>query len=166
MAHIVEHLAFCATKDYKNHDLVHFLETIGSKFGPCQNAYTTLDETVYEILVPVDKPEILSKALHVLAEFSTEVSLHSQTLLLLEVCLELTYEDPYLFQKEYSFTMLIDFFRFKHPTRIWRKKEALCWRNGGEDGMHLVDLPFHIGKSCWKALRYDVNNYEELLQLL
>jgi len=74
VAHIVEHLAFSATKDYKNHDLVHFLETIGSKFGPCQNAYTSVDETVYEILVPVDNPEILPKALHVLAEFSTEVS--------------------------------------------------------------------------------------------
>lgn len=73
VAHIVEHLAFSATKDYLDHDLVHFLESIGSKFGPCNNAYTSLEETVYEILVPVDRPEILSKALHILAEFSTEV---------------------------------------------------------------------------------------------
>lgn len=73
VAHIVEHLAFSATKDYSDHDLVHFLESIGSEFGPCNNAYTSTDETVYEILVPVDRPEILSKALHVLAEFSTEV---------------------------------------------------------------------------------------------
>ncbi|KAG0559726.1 hypothetical protein KC19_10G125800 [Ceratodon purpureus] len=73
VAHIVEHLAFSATKDYSDHDLVHFLESIGSKFGPCNNAYTSLEETVYEILVPVDRPEILSKALHILAEFSTEI---------------------------------------------------------------------------------------------
>ncbi len=73
VAHIVEHLAFSATKDYTNHDLVHFLETIGSQFGPCNNAYTSYDETVYEILVPVDRPGILSKALHILDEYSTEV---------------------------------------------------------------------------------------------
>ena len=73
VAHIVEHLAFSATKDYTNHDLVDFLESMGCEFGPCNNAYTYFDETVYEILVPIDKPEILPKALHVLSEFSTEV---------------------------------------------------------------------------------------------
>lgn len=71
----MEHLAFSATKDYTNHDLVVFLESIGCEFGACNNAYTSFDETVYELLVPVDKPEILSTALHVLAEFSTEVSI-------------------------------------------------------------------------------------------
>lgn len=69
----MEHLAFSATKDYTNHDLIVFLESIGCEFGACNNAYTSLDETVYELLVPVDKPEILSTALHVLAEFSSEV---------------------------------------------------------------------------------------------
>lgn len=73
VAHILEHLAFSATTDYSDHDLIHFMESIGSEFGPCNNAYTSTDETVYEILVPVDRPEILSKALHVLAEFSTEI---------------------------------------------------------------------------------------------
>ncbi|GAA0155968.1 metalloprotease [Lithospermum erythrorhizon] len=73
VAHIVEHLAFSATEKYTNHDIVKFLESIGAEFGACQNAMTSADETVYELFVPVDKPELLSQALLVLAEFSTEV---------------------------------------------------------------------------------------------
>lgn len=73
VAHIVEHLAFSATTNYTNHDLIKFLESIGAEFGACQNAVTSADETVYELFVPVDKPELLSQAISVLAEFSTEV---------------------------------------------------------------------------------------------
>ncbi|KAM7509636.1 hypothetical protein LguiA_020089 [Lonicera macranthoides] len=73
VAHIVEHLAFSATKKYTNHDIVKFLESIGAEFGACQNAVTSADETVYELFVPVDKPELLSQAISVLAEFSTEI---------------------------------------------------------------------------------------------
>ncbi|KAJ7973741.1 zinc protease PQQL-like [Quillaja saponaria] len=73
VAHIVEHLAFSATQRYTNHDIVKFLESIGAEFGACQNAVTSADETVYELFVPVDKPELLSQAISVLAEFSSEV---------------------------------------------------------------------------------------------
>ncbi|PKA56306.1 Ubiquinol-cytochrome-c reductase complex core protein I, mitochondrial [Apostasia shenzhenica] len=77
VAHIVEHLAFSATKKYTNHDIVKFLESIGAEFGACQNALTSSDETIYELLVPVDKPYLLSKAISVLAEFSSEVRVSS-----------------------------------------------------------------------------------------
>ncbi|CAI0543733.1 unnamed protein product, partial [Linum tenue] len=80
VAHIVEHLAFSATKNYTNHDIVKFLESIGAEFGACQNAVTSADETVYELLVPVDKPELLSRAISVLAEFSTEIRVSKEDL--------------------------------------------------------------------------------------
>ncbi|XP_030953176.1 zinc protease PQQL-like isoform X1 [Quercus lobata] len=73
VAHIVEHLAFSATKKYSNHDIIKFLESIGAEFGACQNAVTCADDTVYEMFVPVDKPDLLSQAISVLAEFSSEV---------------------------------------------------------------------------------------------
>ncbi|XP_062148705.1 zinc protease PQQL-like isoform X1 [Alnus glutinosa] len=73
VAHIVEHLAFSATKKYTNHDMIKFLESIGAEFGACQNAVTSADDTVYELFVPIDKPELLSQAISVLAEFSLEV---------------------------------------------------------------------------------------------
>lgn len=79
VAHIVEHLAFSATTKYTNHDIIKFLESIGSEFGPCHNASTSSDETVYELFVPIDKPELLSHAMSVLAEFSTEVQLNLKT---------------------------------------------------------------------------------------
>ncbi|XP_042492213.1 zinc protease PQQL-like isoform X1 [Macadamia integrifolia] len=80
VAHIVEHLAFCATEKYTNHDIVKFLESIGAEFGACQNASTSADETIYELLVPVDKPELLSHAISVLAEFSSEVRVSAKDL--------------------------------------------------------------------------------------
>ncbi|GFP81693.1 probable zinc protease pqql [Phtheirospermum japonicum] len=80
VAHIVEHLAFSATKKYTNHDIVKFLESIGAEFGACQNAVTSADETVYELFVPVDKPELLSQSISVLAEFSSEVRVSASDL--------------------------------------------------------------------------------------
>ncbi|KAJ7536029.1 hypothetical protein O6H91_12G054400 [Diphasiastrum complanatum] len=73
VAHIVEHLAFSATRRYTNHDIVRFLESIGAEFGACQNASTSPDETIYELLIPIDKPELLPQAISILAEFSTEI---------------------------------------------------------------------------------------------
>nr|XP_043621332.1 zinc protease PQQL-like [Erigeron canadensis] len=80
VAHIVEHLAFSATKKYTNHDIVKFLESIGAEFGACQNALTSADETVYELFVPIDKPELLSQAISVLAEFSSEIRVSAEDL--------------------------------------------------------------------------------------
>ncbi|KAI3868227.1 hypothetical protein MKW92_045537 [Papaver armeniacum] len=80
VAHIVEHLAFSATTKYTNHDIVKFLESVGAEFGACQNATTSADETIYELLVPVDKPELLSQAISVLAEFSSEVRVSTEDL--------------------------------------------------------------------------------------
>jgi hypothetical protein len=36
IAHIVEHLAFRATRDYGKFEIINFLESIGAPFGPCQ----------------------------------------------------------------------------------------------------------------------------------
>ncbi|KAK9715778.1 hypothetical protein RND81_06G188600 [Saponaria officinalis] len=80
VAHIVEHLAFNATTKYTNHEIVTFLESIGAEFGACQNAMTSADETVYELFVPVDKPELLSQAISVLAEFSTGIRVSAEDL--------------------------------------------------------------------------------------
>ncbi|OEL21818.1 Zinc protease PQQL-like [Dichanthelium oligosanthes] len=80
VAHIVEHLAFSATSRYTNHDIIKFLESIGAEFGACQNALTSSDETIYELLVPVDKPGLLSQAICVLAEFSSEVRVSAEDL--------------------------------------------------------------------------------------
>ena len=75
VAHLVEHLAFRATQNFGNFEIIRFLESIGAEFGPCQNAYTSMDETVYELLVPIDDAgsENLTKALAILSEFASRV---------------------------------------------------------------------------------------------
>ncbi|KAL8102510.1 zinc protease PQQL-like isoform X2 [Apium graveolens] len=80
VAHIVEHLAFSATNKYTNHDIIKFLESVGAEFGACQNAVTSSDETVYDLFVPVDKPEVLPQAISILAEFSSEIRVSSDDL--------------------------------------------------------------------------------------
>ena len=40
--------AFRGTKLFDTFEVVKYLESVGAKFGACQNAYTSFDETVYE----------------------------------------------------------------------------------------------------------------------
>eukprot|EP00899_Mesostigma_viride_P018829 jgi/Mesvir1/26948/Mv20668-RA.1 len=80
VAHILEHLAFSATHKYSNHEIVRFLESIGAEFGACQNAYTSAEETVFELLVPIDKDDVLDKAFSVLAQFCREIRISDSDL--------------------------------------------------------------------------------------
>ena len=73
LAHMVEHLAFRGTKLYDTFEVVRYLESVGAKFGACQNAYTSFDETVYEQHIPIDKEGLLEKSLTVLKEWAYHV---------------------------------------------------------------------------------------------
>lgn len=55
LAHLCEHMAFNGTKNFNKQELVNYLESIGMRFGPELNAYTSFDETVYMLTVPTDK---------------------------------------------------------------------------------------------------------------
>lgn len=70
LAHFVEHMAFNGTKNFKKNDLVNYLESIGTKFGPDLNAYTSFDETVYMLQIPTDKQDIIDKGLLILKDWS------------------------------------------------------------------------------------------------
>jgi zinc protease len=52
--------------DSPKNSLVHWLESIGMRFGPETNAYTSFDETVYQLSIPLDDPKILDTALNIL----------------------------------------------------------------------------------------------------
>jgi zinc protease len=70
LAHFTEHMAFNGSKNFKKNDLVSFLQSIGVKFGAHLNAYTSFDETVYMLNIPLDKPENLEKGLLVLEDWA------------------------------------------------------------------------------------------------
>ncbi|MCL2834212.1 MAG: insulinase family protein [Treponema sp.] len=54
LAHFVEHMAFNGTERFPQADLINYLRSLGMRFGPEINAYTSYDETVYGIEVPVE----------------------------------------------------------------------------------------------------------------
>jgi zinc protease len=74
LAHFVEHMAFNGTKNFPKQAIVSFMESIGMRFGPSVNAFTSFDETVYMLQVPSDKPEVLDKALLVLEDWAQNVT--------------------------------------------------------------------------------------------
>ena len=65
LAHFMEHMNFNGTKNFPDNKLVDFLQSIGIKFGQHLNAYTSFDETVYMLPVPLDKPGNLDSGLKV-----------------------------------------------------------------------------------------------------
>ncbi|MGQ0732497.1 MAG: M16 family metallopeptidase [Acidobacteriota bacterium] len=70
LAHFLEHMAFNGTDHFKPGELIVFLESIGARFGPHVNAYTSFDETVYMLEVPTDRPGYVDRGLLALADFA------------------------------------------------------------------------------------------------
>ena len=57
-----------------SHEIVKFLESIGAEFGACQNAYTSADETVYELMLPSETGlGFLDDCLDVLSQFAFSI---------------------------------------------------------------------------------------------
>ena len=48
LAHFVEHMAFNGTTHFEKNELIEYLQSVGTRFGPDLNAYTSFDETVYQ----------------------------------------------------------------------------------------------------------------------
>ncbi len=74
LAHFVEHMAFNGTKNFPKSDIVTFMESIGMRFGPSVNAFTSFDETVYMLQIPTEKPEIVDRSLLILEDWAHSLS--------------------------------------------------------------------------------------------
>ena len=74
LAHFVEHMCFNGTQHFPKQELVHFIESLGMRFGADLNAYTSFDETVYMLQVPTDKPETIDRAMLILEDWAHNVS--------------------------------------------------------------------------------------------
>ena len=76
LAHFLEHMAFNGTKNFADKKIINYFESIGVKFGTNINAYTSLDETVYNLSdVPTTRPGIIDTALLVLHDWSSFITL-------------------------------------------------------------------------------------------
>ena len=74
LAHMTEHMAFNGTKNFKKNDIVSYLQEIGVGFGNDLNAYTSFDETVYILPIPVDKPGNLEKGFQILEDWAHNIT--------------------------------------------------------------------------------------------
>lgn len=75
LAHFLEHIAFNGTKNFPGKGIINYLETIGVKFGANINAYTSLDETVYNLkAVPTYRSGIVDSCLLILHDWSSFIS--------------------------------------------------------------------------------------------
>lgn len=72
LAHFCEHMSFNGTKNFPKHELISYFESIGMEFGPEINAYTSFDETVYMLKVPLDSSEFMEKGLQVLYDWACQ----------------------------------------------------------------------------------------------
>src|SRR5262245_22013259 len=70
LAHMLEHMAFNGGAHFKPGELVSYLESIGARFGPHVNAYTSYDETVYMLDVPADRDGALARGFEALSDFA------------------------------------------------------------------------------------------------
>ncbi|MDR1315760.1 MAG: insulinase family protein [Spirochaetales bacterium] len=75
LAHLVEHMAFQGTRNFEQHRMIGWLESIGMRFGPDTNAYTSFDETVYQLTVPTGDARIMDTALSILEDWMQGMTL-------------------------------------------------------------------------------------------
>ncbi|MCR9290799.1 MAG: insulinase family protein [Bacteroidetes bacterium] len=78
LAHFVEHMCFNGSQNFKKNELIDYLESVGTKFGPDLNAYTSFDETVYMLQARTDDEEQLAKGLLILQDWAGGVSFESE----------------------------------------------------------------------------------------
>jgi len=74
LAHFTEHMAFKGTKDFPKKELINYLEKSGVKFGADLNAYTSFDETVFQLPLPTDSAKIFETGFKILANWAGYVS--------------------------------------------------------------------------------------------
>ncbi len=70
LAHFMEHMGFNGSTHFPKNELVNFLQQSGVQFGADLNAYTSFDETVYILPVPVEDSTMLNKGLTVLEDWA------------------------------------------------------------------------------------------------
>ncbi len=74
LAHFDEHMAFNGTKRFPKDALIRYLESIGMKFGADLNAYTTWQQTVYQLEVPTDDAKFIGSGMDILRDWAGDVT--------------------------------------------------------------------------------------------
>jgi zinc protease len=75
IAHYLEHLAFTGSANFPPGALIPLFESFGLTFGRDKNAFTSFDQTTYQISVPAGQAEMLDRALLFMADVASRLEL-------------------------------------------------------------------------------------------
>lgn len=76
LAHFLEHMCFNGTENFPGKGIIEWLESVGVKFGQNLNAFTSIDETVYNIsAVPVARKSVQDSCLLILHDWACALTL-------------------------------------------------------------------------------------------
>ncbi len=70
-AHFLEHMAFNGTRRFPANVLVDEVERAGMSFGADLNAYTSFDETVYQLTMPTDDSTSFHRGIEILYDWAS-----------------------------------------------------------------------------------------------
>ena len=74
LAHFCEHMAFNGTKNFPKNSLVNCLQKMGMEFGAEINAYTSFDETVYKLTIPLNKKESVKEGWQIIFDWACQIT--------------------------------------------------------------------------------------------
>jgi len=77
LAHFMEHMNFNGTKHFPKNELVDYLQKSGVRFGADLNAYTSFDETVFQLPLPTDDTAILHNGFQIMRDWAQDALLDS-----------------------------------------------------------------------------------------
>lgn len=76
LAHFLEHMCFNGTDNFEGNSLIEYCRSIGVEFGADLNAYTSIEETVYNIdNVPTNRESSLDSCLLILRDWADGLTL-------------------------------------------------------------------------------------------
>ena len=75
LAHFLEHMNFNGTKHFPKNNLVDYLQKAGVRFGADLNAYTSFDETVYQLPLPTGDAGLVKNGLMIMRDWAQEATL-------------------------------------------------------------------------------------------
>lgn len=75
LAHYLEHMAFNGSENFPPGSVVPFFQSLGMTFGRDQNAFTSFNQTTYQLSLPDAQPETLTKGMTFFSDVLFRLSL-------------------------------------------------------------------------------------------
>ena len=75
LAHFLEHMAFNGTQHFPPGEMIEYFQRLGMAFGADTNAFTSFNETVYQLELPQAEPQLLNDGLRLFRDYADRMLL-------------------------------------------------------------------------------------------